>query len=99
MSLVPFDFHGWLKENESKLKPPVGNAIVAEGEDYQVMVVGGPNARSDFHLNQTEASAHDRDALISHTRFLSTFYASLPSREFRRKYMDRDKYCEEMIPS
>ncbi|KAJ1918146.1 3-hydroxyanthranilic acid dioxygenase [Mycoemilia scoparia] len=51
---IPFDFHGWLKEHGHTLKPPVGNAIVAEGDDYLVMVVGGPNARSDFHLNDTE---------------------------------------------
>lgn len=46
------NFKQWIDENRAFLKPPVGNKCVYDG-DYIVMVVGGPNARKDYHLNQT----------------------------------------------
>ena len=51
----PFNLHRWIDENRELLKPPVGNKnLYTESEDYIVMVVAGPNARKDFHYNQTE---------------------------------------------
>jgi len=51
----PFSFKTWIDENRHLLKPPVGNQQVYKGnEDYIVMVVGGPNARKDYHYNETE---------------------------------------------
>lgn len=51
----PFNFQKWLSENRDKLKPPVGNKnLYPESEDYIVMVVAGPNARKDYHYNETE---------------------------------------------
>ncbi|MEC4113213.1 3-hydroxyanthranilate 3,4-dioxygenase [Myroides pelagicus] len=45
----------WIKENKDLLRPPVGNKnIYPLSEDYIVMVVGGPNARKDFHYNEAE---------------------------------------------
>lgn len=51
----PFNLHKWIEENRDKLKPPVANKnLYPAGEDYIVMIVGGPNARKDYHYNETE---------------------------------------------
>jgi 3-hydroxyanthranilate 3,4-dioxygenase len=60
----PINFAAWAEENKDKLKPPVNNYLVQKG-DFLVMAVGGPNARTDYHVNETEvtlqqASSHLR---------------------------------------
>ena len=51
----PFNLHKWIDENRHLLKPPVGNKnLYVESEDYIVMIVAGPNARKDYHYNETE---------------------------------------------
>jgi len=51
----PFNLTQWLDENRDSLKPPVGNRnLYKESGDYIVMVVAGPNARKDYHYNETE---------------------------------------------
>jgi 3-hydroxyanthranilate 3,4-dioxygenase len=50
----PFNFKQWIDEHRHLLKPPVGNKQVYEDTDFIVMVVGGPNARKDYHYNETE---------------------------------------------
>ena len=54
MSKLPpvFNFKQWIDDHRHLLKPPVGNKAIYN-EDYIVMVVGGPNSRKDYHLNQT----------------------------------------------
>jgi len=51
----PFNLNKWIEENKDKLKPPVANKnLYDESGDYIVMIVGGPNARKDYHFNETE---------------------------------------------
>ncbi|WP_340077038.1 3-hydroxyanthranilate 3,4-dioxygenase [Leptobacterium sp. I13] len=51
----PFTLIKWIDEHRYLLKPPVGNKnLYVESEDYIVMVVAGPNARKDYHYNETE---------------------------------------------
>jgi len=47
--LKPFDFADWIERHRDQLKPPVGNKLLFEEDGMIVMVVGGPNARVDFH--------------------------------------------------
>jgi 3-hydroxyanthranilate 3,4-dioxygenase len=51
--LAPFNLHGWIEEHRHLLKPPVGNACIWNS-NFLVMVVGGPNQRSDYHINPGE---------------------------------------------
>jgi 3-hydroxyanthranilate 3,4-dioxygenase len=51
--LPPFNFYKWIDENKDKLQPPVGNFMFYHGE-FKVMVVGGPNHRKDYHINNGE---------------------------------------------
>lgn len=50
-----FNLKKWIEENRHLLKPPVGNQqIYKDNKDFIVMVVGGPNARKDYHYNEGE---------------------------------------------
>jgi 3-hydroxyanthranilate 3,4-dioxygenase len=54
-NLSTINFKQWIDENRHLLKPPVGNRqIWKETKDFIVMVVGGPNQRTDYHYNETE---------------------------------------------
>lgn len=51
----PFNIHEWIKQHRTELKPPVGNRnLYSESDDYIIMIVAGPNARKDYHYNETE---------------------------------------------
>jgi len=52
--LPPINFMSWINEHRHLLKPPVGNQVVYENTEFTVMVVGGPNARKDYHVDEGE---------------------------------------------
>ncbi len=52
--LAPFNLKKWIDENRHLLKPPVGNQVIYQDTDFMIMVVGGPNARKEFHYNEGE---------------------------------------------
>lgn len=51
-SLTAFNLRQWIDDHRHLLQPPVCNQQVFEDNDFIVMVVGGPNARKDFHYDE-----------------------------------------------
>ncbi|MFG3439228.1 3-hydroxyanthranilate 3,4-dioxygenase [Nonomuraea sp. NPDC047897] len=51
---APINFASWISEHEHLLKPPVNNRALHVGADFIVQVVGGPNQRTDFHVDPYE---------------------------------------------
>ena len=49
-----FNLMKWIAENPDKLKPPLGAKTIFQDQDFMVTVVGGPNTRTDYHVNPTE---------------------------------------------
>ena len=56
MTTIPpvIDFKKWIDDNRHLLQPPVNNQTMALGDDFIVQVVGGPNQRTDYHLDPYE---------------------------------------------
>jgi len=52
------NFQAWIAGNEHLLKPPVNNKAIFTGKDFIVQVVGGPNERTDFHVDPYEEWFH-----------------------------------------
>src|SRR3979490_3018087 len=52
--LQALHFQQWIAEHQHLLKPPVSNKKVFEDGEMTVQVVGGPNERTDFHVDPVE---------------------------------------------
>ena len=50
----PLNFAKWIDEHRHLLRPPVGNQVVYKDTEFTVMVVGGPNTRKDYHVDEGE---------------------------------------------
>lgn len=61
----PFNLTQWIADNRALLKPPVGNKnLYKDAGDYIVMIVAGPNARKDYHYNETEELFYQLEGTI-----------------------------------
>ena len=61
----PFNLNKWVGDNREHLKPPVGNKnLYKDADDYIVMIVAGPNARKDYHYNETEELFYQLEGTI-----------------------------------
>lgn len=54
----PLDLLAWVEANKGDFQPPVGNKYLYSGRDFFVMIIGGPNARNDFHKVDSEEFFH-----------------------------------------
>ena len=54
MIIPPIDFKLWIESNRDLLKPPVCNKVIYENTEFIIMVVGGPNTRKDYHIDEGE---------------------------------------------
>ncbi len=50
----PINIGRWIEEHRELLLPPVCNKSIYQGDDFIVMIVGGPNERQDYHINDGE---------------------------------------------
>jgi 3-hydroxyanthranilate 3,4-dioxygenase len=52
--LVAFGLWRWIEEHRPAFEPPVGNKVIWEDSQFTAMVVRGPNARRDFHIDPSD---------------------------------------------
>lgn len=57
MLSAPININKWIEENGHLLQPPVSNYCLHRG-GFTIMIVGGPNGRKDYHVNQTPEYFH-----------------------------------------
>ena len=53
----PLDVFGlwaWIEKNRTAFEPPVGNKVIWEDSQFTAMVIRGPNARRDFHIDPSD---------------------------------------------
>ncbi len=50
--LKPFNLMRWIDEHREALRPPVCNRQLFRDSEFIVMVVGGPNSRTDYHHDE-----------------------------------------------
>lgn len=79
--LPPFNFKKWIDENRASLKPPVGNRLVYEDTEFMIMVVGGPNARKDFHVNRSEEFFYQIEGDINVRSIVNGEIVDIPIKE------------------
>jgi 3-hydroxyanthranilate 3,4-dioxygenase len=52
--LIAFNLWDWIAENREAFQPPVGNKVIWEDSQFTAMVIRGPNARRDFHVDPSD---------------------------------------------
>ena len=52
--LMSFDLWKWIGDNRQAFEPPVGNKVIWEDSQFTAMIIRGPNARRDFHIDPSD---------------------------------------------
>jgi 3-hydroxyanthranilate 3,4-dioxygenase len=52
--LIAFDLWRWIEDNRHAFEPPVGNKVIWDDSQLTAMIVRGPNARRDFHVDPSD---------------------------------------------
>jgi 3-hydroxyanthranilate 3,4-dioxygenase len=52
--LVSRGIWNWIEEHRQDFEPPVGNKVIWEDSQFTAMVIRGPNARRDFHVDPSD---------------------------------------------
>lgn len=52
--LASFNLMQWVEDNRELFRPPVLNQTVYKDTDFIIMIVGGPNVRTDYHVDPYE---------------------------------------------
>src|SRR5262249_6915421 len=52
--LVSRQLWDWIDEHRHAFEPPVGNKVIWEDSQFTAMVIHGPNARRDFHVDPSD---------------------------------------------
>lgn len=52
--LISRNLWQWIEENRKSFEPPVGNKVIWEDSQFIAMIIHGPNARRDFHVDPSE---------------------------------------------
>src|SRR5262249_54301347 len=52
--LLSFNLWKWVEEHRADFEPPVGNKVIWEDSQFTAMIIRGPNARRDFHVDPSD---------------------------------------------
>ena len=52
--LTAFNLWHWIEEYRRDFEPPVGNKVIWEDSQFTAMIIRGPNARRDFHVDPSD---------------------------------------------
>lgn len=57
-AMIPLAVEAWVDGHPDLFAPPVANRVLWPGGDFVTMVVRGPNARNDFHVDPGDEIFH-----------------------------------------
>jgi 3-hydroxyanthranilate 3,4-dioxygenase len=52
--LIAFNLWQWVEAHRRDFEPPVGNKVIWEDSQFTAMIIRGPNARRDFHVDPSD---------------------------------------------
>jgi 3-hydroxyanthranilate 3,4-dioxygenase len=52
--LIAFNLWAWVEQHAHAFEPPVGNKVIWEDSQFTAMIIRGPNARRDFHVDPSD---------------------------------------------